>query len=79
MNPPNLPENFDPEDYARESLRLKDTLDEGVTVLQVTAAKRSADSGINCWHCYRRPDGGWDCFEVDCPVSWPTPEKVVVE
>jgi len=65
MNPPGLPENFDPANYAQKSARLTD--------------ERSADLGIHCWHCYERPDGGWDCFEVDCPVSWPPPARVKVE
>jgi hypothetical protein len=76
---PGLPEDFDPENYARKPRSLEDTLDEGVTVLQVVAAKRSANAGITCWSCHQRPDGEWDCFRISCPDSWPQPTHLEVK
>jgi hypothetical protein len=44
-----LPENFDPEQFERQPLTLDEGLEEGVTVLAVTAAKKMAAGEIRCW------------------------------
>ena len=28
---------------------------------------QSAARVIRCWHCYKNPDGSFDCFEIPCP------------
>ena len=71
-----LPAGFDPEKYVRTPLT-RGELSEGVNVVQhdpetgfhlITKLERSAAGVVTrCWHCYKRPDGSFDCFEVKCP------------
>jgi hypothetical protein len=73
-----LPAGFDPENYVRKSGRQQDELKEGLNLVQhdpktgfhlFTKMERTAGGSVvtRCWHCYRRPDGSFDCFEVTCP------------
>jgi hypothetical protein len=66
-----LPENFDPEDFEVDALSLDEGLKEGVTVLNVVAAKKAADGAIRCWECRRAEDGSMDCVRIDCPETFP--------
>ena len=72
-----LPAGFDPENYVRKSGR-QGELKEGLNLVQhdpttgfhlLSKLERSASGNLvtRCWHCYRRPDGSFDCFEVKCP------------
>jgi hypothetical protein len=67
---PGLDENFDPENFERAAPRLSDQLEEGVTVLAVTAAKKASDGTVRCWDCRRAADGSLDCVRVDCPPTF---------
>jgi hypothetical protein len=71
-----LPSGFDPEKYERGRAK-ESELVEGVNLVQhdpetgfhlVTKLARSA-AGVKtrCWHCYKQPDGTFDCFEIKCP------------
>jgi hypothetical protein len=66
-----LPANFDPEKFERKHVQLHEALGEGVTVLQVTVAKRTAAGEIRCWDCKQAPDGSWDCVQIPCPPTFP--------
>jgi hypothetical protein len=83
--------------HAEPARPLMDMVDEGVTVLEVMTCKRTGkahdapdggapDGGvgtITCWRCRQRPDGNWDCWQIDCPAGWPPPthidEKILSE
>jgi len=71
-----LPAGFDPEEHSRGRLveeRKADSFEDGLTLLHedrdagvyVMSVRKAAT--IRCWHCYRRPDGSYDCFEIPCP------------
>ena len=71
-----LPSGFDPEKYLRRPAEQVE-LTEGVNLVQhdpdtgfhlISKVERSAAGVVTrCWHCYKRPDGSFDCFEVKCP------------
>src|SRR5215831_10935801 len=72
-----VPAGFDPEDYVRKSGR-QEGLREGLNLVQYdpttgfhlfSKLERQAGGSLvtRCWHCYKRPDGSFDCFEVKCP------------
>ena len=72
-----LPEGFDPENYVRKPTK-QDELKEGLNLVQYDSKtgfhlfsklERQASGNVTtrCWHCYKRPDGSFDCFEVNCP------------
>jgi hypothetical protein len=65
--------DFDPTKFERTERALGDFVQD-TTVLEATFARaegRAASRVIRCWRCYKQPDGTWDCFKIDCPVSWP--------
>ena len=71
-----LPPDFDPERHTRH-LPERRELSEGVNLVQHDPAtgfhliakvqRGAAGAAIRCWHCYKRPDGSFDCFEIKCP------------
>jgi hypothetical protein len=78
MTKVDLPADFSPEKYARGGVKPTE-FREGVNVLQHDPAsgfhliaqveRAAAGAVIRCWHCYKRPDGTFDCFEITCPWS----------
>jgi hypothetical protein len=79
-----LPHGFDPEQHVRRRVEEK-PLVEGLNVVQhdpdtgfylFSKVQRSAAGVVTrCWHCYRRPDGSFDCFEVKCPWNITAPTQ----
>jgi hypothetical protein len=76
-----LPKDFDPEKHVAngpakrsrakplsDGLRLIDH-DAATGFYSLTRVQRTPTAEITtrCWHCYKRPDGSFDCFEVTCP------------
>ena len=71
-----LPAGFDPEQHLRPTEQARE-LSEGINVVQydpqtgfhlVAKVTKAAEAvSIRCWHCYKRPDGSFDCFAVKCP------------
>jgi hypothetical protein len=71
-----LPHDFNPRDFDRGRLveqRPREDIPEGVTLLHEDAETGVAVYAVNeggeirCWHCYPRPDGSKDCFQIPCP------------
>lgn len=37
--------------------------------LSMRTTGQSSAKVIRCWHCYKNPDGSFDCFEIPCPFG----------
>jgi hypothetical protein len=72
-----LPPGFDPENYVRKT-GTQDEMKGAANLVQYdpktgfhlfSKMERAAGGNVvtRCWHCYSRPDGSYDCFEVACP------------
>ncbi len=73
-----LPADFDPQKYPprkRTAGKKASELHEGVNILaqhdlgqvELFEIAQTRDAVMRCWHCYRQPDGSFDCFMIDCP------------